>query len=156
MGIFFSDSLLAPPKESLTGLFVIPKDYAAPLYMALIPQNDHRFVSSLIPSKWVGPNKKWPSYHASFFFMARFIMIVSCSSTAIPLECRHSVAMTPGGVVPGATGWAPNYYFRGFIPNNYPFTTMVFHRVCWGYFPTLYLGSRAPSCRCNYNPRPNL
>ena len=111
-------------------------------YMALIPQNYHRFVSSLIPSKWVGPNKindhkKWPSYHASFFFMARFIMIVSCSSTAIPLECRHSVAMTPGRVVPGATGWAPNYYFRGFIPSYTHLQPWFFIGFTGVIFPTL-------------------
>ena len=36
------------------------------------------------------------------------------------------------------TRWGPrSLLLRGFIPSYTPFTTMVFHRVCWGYFTTL-------------------
>ena len=37
-------------------------------------------------------------------------------------------------------GAPETYYFRGFIPSFSPFTTMVSHRLCCGYFPTLQLG----------------
>ena len=37
-------------------------------------------------------------------------------------------------------GAPETYCFRGFVPSFSPFTTMVSHRLCCGYFPTLQLG----------------
>ena len=49
---------------------------------------------------------------------------------------------TNDGFNPIQDGAPEAYYFSGFIPSYTPFTTMVFHRVCWGSYN--YLITRVP------------